>query len=183
MLLLTPRWLQVQQLSFAIIHSTTIALPAWRSICVQHGFKPCLIPRDVVTRWNSTYDMMQFVLKYRQPIDGITANKELKLRKYELDNEDWRIIEDLVSVLEVTSSSYSWKLVTYSLQQYKKATLFFLGNTASVAAVIPVMDRLHNTLNPQTKKEYHLSILVAMKLAQKRWIGITRKLTSCPSTG
>jgi hypothetical protein len=96
--------MQVRQLSFAIIHSTTIALPAWRTICTQLGFKPCLIPRDVVTRWNSTYDMMQFALKYRQPIDGITANKELKLRRYELDIEDWTIIEDLVAVLEVISS-------------------------------------------------------------------------------
>jgi len=30
------------------------------------------------------------------------------------------------------------------------------------------MDRLHNTLNPETKEKYHLSILVAMKLAQKK---------------
>ena len=45
--------------------------------------------------------MMWFALEYQEPIDTITANKELKLRKYELDNKDWRIIEDLVSVLEV----------------------------------------------------------------------------------
>ena len=45
--------------------------------------------------------MIQFALEYREPIDTITENKELKLGKYELDNEDWRIIEDLVSVLEV----------------------------------------------------------------------------------
>ena len=45
--------------------------------------------------------MMQFALEYRELIDTITVNKELKLRKYELDNEDWRIIKDLVSVLEV----------------------------------------------------------------------------------
>ena len=49
--------------------------------------------------------MMRFALKYRQPIDGITANNELKLRRYELDNEDWTIVEDLVAVLEVRSSS------------------------------------------------------------------------------
>lgn len=30
------------------------------------------------------------------------------------------------------------------------------------------MDRLHNRLNPQTKKEYHPSILIAMKLAQRK---------------
>ena len=50
--------------------------------------------------------MMQFVLKYRGPIDAITANKELKLRKYELDNEDWQIVEDLVVVLQVRLSYF-----------------------------------------------------------------------------
>jgi hypothetical protein len=92
---------QVRQLSFAIIHSTTIALPAWRRTCSELGLKKRLIPRDVVTRWNSTYDMMRFVLTYRKAIDRITAAKALKLRRYELDNDDWVIVEDLVSVLEV----------------------------------------------------------------------------------
>ncbi len=46
--------------------------------------------------------MMSFALKYREPIDAITADKELKLRKYELDNDDWKIIADLVAVLEVS---------------------------------------------------------------------------------
>jgi len=42
---------------------------------------------------------------------------------------------------------------------------FFSGNLASIAAVILVMNHLHNTLNPQTKMQYHPSILVAIKLA------------------
>lgn len=45
--------------------------------------------------------MMNFVLKYRRAIDQITADKALKLRVYELDEDDWVIVEDLVSVLEV----------------------------------------------------------------------------------
>ena len=40
-------------------------------------------------------------MAYRPAIDTITADKTLKLRKYELDNDDWVIIEDLVNVLEV----------------------------------------------------------------------------------
>jgi hypothetical protein len=48
--------------------------------------------------------MMKFALTYRMAIDKITADKALKLRKYELDNDDWAIIEDLVSVLEVRIS-------------------------------------------------------------------------------
>ena len=45
--------------------------------------------------------MMNFALKYRTAIDRVTSDKSLKLRRYELDNEDWVIIEGLVSVLEV----------------------------------------------------------------------------------
>ena len=45
--------------------------------------------------------MMDFVLKYRHAIDQVTADKALKLRKYELDNNDWDIVKDLVTVLEV----------------------------------------------------------------------------------
>jgi hypothetical protein len=76
-------------------------LPAWRETCTNLNLKVRLIPRDVVTRWNSTYDMMSFALNYRTAIDSITADKGLKLRKYELDDEDWTIIGDLVSVLAV----------------------------------------------------------------------------------
>ena len=45
--------------------------------------------------------MMQFVLKYQHAIDDITANKTLKLRRYELNNDDWAIIKDLFSILKV----------------------------------------------------------------------------------
>jgi len=47
------------------------------------------------------YDMLHCALEYRQPIDIITADKTLKLRKFELDDEHWEIVADLVAVLEV----------------------------------------------------------------------------------
>lgn len=45
--------------------------------------------------------MLVMAIKYRSAIDNITANKALKLRKYELDNDDWKIISDLIWVLKV----------------------------------------------------------------------------------
>ena len=44
------------------------------------------------------------MLAYRVVIDKITTNKGLKLRKYKLNNDNWVIVEDLVSVLEVRRS-------------------------------------------------------------------------------
>jgi hypothetical protein len=45
--------------------------------------------------------MLSFALIHRKPIDVITADKALKLCKFELDEEDWGIVGDLVTVLEV----------------------------------------------------------------------------------
>ena len=46
--------------------------------------------------------------------------------------------------------------------------LFFSYDSASIAAVIPTMDKLNNHLNPTTKKPYHPAIQVAMKLVHKK---------------
>ena len=54
-----------------------------------------------MTRWNLTYDMLVMDIKYCSMIDNITANKALKLQKYELDDDDWKIISDLIWVLKV----------------------------------------------------------------------------------
>jgi hypothetical protein len=59
-----------------------------------------MMPRDVSTRWNSTYDMLQFALDYRVPIDKITSNRELNLRKYELQDDEWAVAETLRDTLK-----------------------------------------------------------------------------------
>jgi len=60
------------------------------------------MPRDVTTHWNSTYDMLVFALEYRKAIDEISGDKEM--RKYELDEEEWTIVQQLCDILEVRCS-------------------------------------------------------------------------------
>lgn len=96
--------LKIRKLSFAIIHSTTKALPAWRKACTARKLPALLIPRDMKTRWNSTYDMVKMAYRFRPAIDDITADKSLKLRIYELDDDDWKVIGDLLRVLKVCFS-------------------------------------------------------------------------------
>ncbi|KAG2079077.1 hypothetical protein BDR04DRAFT_968563, partial [Suillus decipiens] len=137
-------------LSFAVIRSTTLLLPAWRWACVASHLKEKLMPHDVATRWNSTYDMLVFALQYQAPIDHITSDKNLKqAKKYELDDDEWKIVADLIT-------------------QYKKATLFFSQDSASIAAVIPAMDKLDSKLNQQTKDSYHPAVISAMQLAKNK---------------
>ena len=45
--------------------------------------------------------MVKMAFKFRPAIDDITADKSLKLRKYELDDDDWKVIGDLLRVLKV----------------------------------------------------------------------------------
>ena len=47
--------------------------------------------RNVTTWWNSTYDMLEFAVEYREALDSITRNQRMKLRQYELSEEDWEI--------------------------------------------------------------------------------------------
>jgi hypothetical protein len=62
------------------------------------------MPRDVTTQWNSSFDMLDFALDYRPAIDQIIDEKEMKLRHYELSEEEWMIVKQLRDVLKVCSS-------------------------------------------------------------------------------
>jgi len=59
------------------------------------------MPHDVTTRWNSTFNMLAFVILYRSAIDDITADKNGNLHKYELDNDEWKIAVQLHNTLKV----------------------------------------------------------------------------------
>jgi len=54
------------------------------------------------------------------------------------------------------------------MQTYKKATLYFSQDGASIAGVIPAMDKLNGHLNPCTKKQYHPAIRAAIRLTRKK---------------
>jgi len=49
--------------------------------------------------------MLVAAKKYSAVVDSITADKALKLRKFELSDAQWAIVDDLVYVLEVRYSN------------------------------------------------------------------------------
>jgi hypothetical protein len=60
-----------------------------------------IMPRDITTRWNSTYDMLEFTIEYCEALESITRNQRMKLRQYKLTEEDWNIATQLYDVLKV----------------------------------------------------------------------------------
>jgi len=65
------------------------------------GMEDRIMPRDVATRWNSTFDMLEFALKYRKVIDKVTADRKNDLRQLELCEREWGIVDQLTRVLKV----------------------------------------------------------------------------------
>ncbi|THU82347.1 hypothetical protein K435DRAFT_632528, partial [Dendrothele bispora CBS 962.96] len=63
---------KLRKIAFKIINSPTLLLPAWKSVLQELDEVEKLMPRDVSTRWNSTYNMCSFAEEYRQPIDQMT---------------------------------------------------------------------------------------------------------------
>ena len=60
-----------------------------------------MMPRDVSTRWNSTYDMVEFATEYRAALDIMTADRDMNLRKFELSKKEWGMANELCEVLHV----------------------------------------------------------------------------------
>ena len=60
---------------------------------------------DVWTWWNSTYDMLKFALKYKEAIKMVTSDLNNDLCKYELNNEEWKLVRQLANTLKVMLSS------------------------------------------------------------------------------
>jgi hypothetical protein len=49
--------------------------------------------------------MMVFAVRYKAAINEITSDRELNYRIYDLSNNDWVIMEDMVHTLEVRDSA------------------------------------------------------------------------------
>ena len=64
-----------------------------------------MMPHDVSTCWNSTYDMLEFSIEYCEALESITGNQRMKLRQYELTKEYWKIATFLHDVLRVCCHS------------------------------------------------------------------------------
>ncbi|KAF6744789.1 hypothetical protein DFP72DRAFT_825141 [Ephemerocybe angulata] len=113
---------KLRKFAYAVLHSSTLLLPLWFEILESLGLSPRTMPRDVATRWNSTYDMLSFALEYRQAIARMSADADTGLRRFELDRKEWEIVGQLVEVLKVrtfTDTSETYRIAMILHPRYK----------------------------------------------------------------
>jgi hypothetical protein len=96
---------QICKLAFAIKNSNTLTLPQWYWILEALSLNAQVMPHDVHTCWNATYDMLDFAYQYKWPINKITDINKMKLREYEIEVHEWKVVQQLRDLLKVSTFS------------------------------------------------------------------------------
>ncbi|KAG1791478.1 hypothetical protein EV424DRAFT_1265938, partial [Suillus variegatus] len=110
---------KVPKLAYKTIHSTTIILPAWHAILKDLSEPQTLMPRDVATWWNSTFDMLDYALEHREAVDTVMQWQDLSLQKYELEDNEWEILQQLRDILKLTDRSHTYQISMVLHPQHK----------------------------------------------------------------
>ncbi|KAF8265274.1 hypothetical protein EI94DRAFT_1437269, partial [Lactarius quietus] len=77
-----PVWLMLIKLckmAFTLKNSMMLLLPKWYDMLATHHLPHHMMPHDVSTRWNSTFDMLKFAIEYHPTIDTMTTTRDFDL--------------------------------------------------------------------------------------------------------
>ncbi|KAG2029110.1 hypothetical protein BDR03DRAFT_881799, partial [Suillus americanus] len=79
---------KLHTLTFKIVHSTTLLLPAWKDTTKELGLGSRIMSHDMSTHWNSMFDMLEFAINYCKAIDAMTNKCKLGLGEYKMDEHE-----------------------------------------------------------------------------------------------
>ena len=112
-----------------------ILLPAWYKSPEEFNLPKCLMPQDVSTQWNLTFNMLEFSLNNQEALNAITGDQRMELWTFELLEHEWTLAEQLQDVLEVNSAHFFF---------------FFLGQTTNASVFQFRYLRMLHCFSPET---------------------------------
>ena len=68
---------------------------------VQKLLSKQMMPRDITTHWNYTYEMLSFAHTYCDVYNELIGNRDMKMQKYEIEDSEWEVVKQLAGVLKV----------------------------------------------------------------------------------
>jgi hypothetical protein len=151
-----------------------ILLLAWKMYLKELKLSIKIMPHDVSTRWNLTYNMLCFAILYRKAIENITSDRRNDLQQFELSEEEWAIVQEVCDVLKVRDVAVWLCMSTFAdnanyAQILKDATLYFSHGTPNLPTVIPAMDHIDtvfmNATLPSSKN--HPAVHAAIEMAKR----------------
>jgi hypothetical protein len=86
-----------------IVRHSTIALPQWYRILDNLSLHKWVIPRDICTCWNATYDMLDKAYSLKAAVNNITEMRDMKLRQYKIEGHKWELLQQLRDLLKVST--------------------------------------------------------------------------------
>ena len=102
-------FVQTRRIAFKVINSPTLLLPQWLALLEREAlpkFHGRSLPRDVSTRWSSTFNHLAAFVELESYIDTFTGIREHGLRQFELTKDEWACVKQLVKVLQVSSTLF-----------------------------------------------------------------------------
>jgi hypothetical protein len=73
----------------------------WKALVKELKMVEKIMPRDVRTRWNSMFAMLDFAVRYREALIRMTAERANNLREFELRSNEWKLVIQLHDGLKV----------------------------------------------------------------------------------
>jgi hypothetical protein len=71
----------------------------------EMGLREKSMPCDVTTRWNSTFDMLDFAVEHMAVVNAMTNNVNNGLRAFEMTTKEWGFATKLRDVLKVSNQA------------------------------------------------------------------------------
>lgn len=147
---------------------SSVAYSQLKAAAERMDLPPLKLKNDVVTRWNSTFDMIQRVLKMKNAIIStlaILSTSQKNQNESEsgesissLQNKEWIIAEQSVKVLEIfnvvtTAISAEQNVSASTIIFYYKQIVRHL-NSFDLSTVMPEIENMINKLQSELKKRF-----------------------------